>query len=303
MKYLLMYNPTSGKAKFEKKLPFIIKYFEEKNLKLDIYRSNKPLDLETHASLVASKYDCIIISGGDGSINEVVNGIMKTKYRPNIGLIPSGTANDFASALGYKKNIKQNLKLITETKSIKMDVNLLNDRYFLYVIAAGILTRVSYDISRSKIKKYGYFAYISEGARDLFTRYKINAKITYDDGEIIGNYMLILGLSARRVGGMTMRNMKNTKLDNGKLEIRLVETVKRFRLSKLIMFFLTGGKNQTKNQINLLSSNYTIEACDTIAWNTDGEKATTGTINIKVLQQELSVYASEKTKKRLFSVK
>lgn len=303
MKYLLMYNPKSGKAKFKKKVPFVMKYFKEKNLELDVYESTRPLDLENHAAIIAGNYDCIIISGGDGSINEVINGIMTTKFRPTIGLIPSGTANDFAGSLGYKKNIKQNLKIITESKEVKMDINTLNNRYFLYALAAGVLTKVSYAIPRTKVKKYGYLAYLAEGTKDIFTEYKMEAKVTHDNGAVEGSYMLILGLSAKRVGGFTLRNIKNTRLDDGKLELSLIKTVKRFRISRLLKFFIRGGKEVNNENIHLKSTTYKIEACDTIVWNTDGEKATSGNIKIKVLHKELPVYASERSKRLLFDTK
>lgn len=299
MKYLLMYNPNSGKRKFKRKLNKVIEYFKERNLELDLYESEKPLDLENEAKRVGSNYDCVIVSGGDGSINEVVNGLMCLDKKPSLGIIPSGTANDIAGILKIKKNIKKALDVITKKEPIYIDVNIINDRYFLYTIAAGVLTKISYDVPRDKIKTLGYFAYIGEGAKDLFKNYNIKMKITHDNGTIKGEYMLVIGLSAKRVGGMSLTKFSNPKLDDGKLELRLIPYTKTFRLYRLLSFVLNRGKKSRKD-IALVSSYYKIETEDNVVWNTDGEKGVKGSVLIGVKKRALKIHASSKSRKEYF---
>lgn len=299
MKYLLMYNPNSGKRKFKKKLNKVVKYFKEKNLTLDLYESKKPLDLENEARRVGSNYDVIIVSGGDGSINEVVNGLMCIDKRPALGIIPSGTANDIAGILKIKRNVKKALDLITNSKPIDIDVNTINDRYFLYTTAAGVLTKISYNVPREKIKSLGYFAYIGEGAKDLFKNYKIEMKVTHDDGVVEGKFMLAIGLSAKRVGGMTLTRFSKPKLNDGKLELRLIPHTKAFRLYRLLSFVLNRGR-KSKKDIALVSSFYKIETEDHVIWNTDGEKGVKGSVDITVKKKALKVFASDKSKKEYF---
>lgn len=299
MKYLLMYNPTSGKGKFYKKLPKIIKIFTEANLNLDIYRSLKPYDLEAKVVNDGSKYDVIIISGGDGSINEVINGLMQLDKRPKLAIMPSGTANDIAAILGINKNIKRTLNILFENKPVKIDVNKVNDRYFLYTTAAGILTKISYDTKRSSIKRLGYLAYLFAGAKDLMKNYRMKMEITHDDGVVSGEFMLVLGLSAKRVGGIKFRNFSEAKLNDGKLELRLIRHVKRFRLFRLISFAVKGGRKH-KTDVNLKSSYFKIKSSEDVVWNTDGEKGVNGEVVIEVKKEAIEIFASKKAIKEYF---
>lgn len=299
MKYLLMYNPQSGKAKFYKKVPKIINYFTLRKLHLDVYASTKAQDLENRVVEVGSKYDVIIISGGDGSINEVVNGLMRLEKKPKLGILPSGTANDIAATLGINKNIKRTLNMILNSETVKIDVNVVNDRYFLYTTAAGIFTKISYDISRRKLRRLGYFAYLQEGAKELIKKYNIKMEVTHDEGVVVGEYMLALGLSAKRVGGLTLRKFSNSKLNDGKLELRLIPYRRTFKVFRLIAFVLKRGK-KGKYDVDLSSSYYKIKVENDIVWNTDGEKGVEGEVSIKVIPQAFEVFVSEKAKKEYF---
>ncbi|MDY0277428.1 MAG: YegS/Rv2252/BmrU family lipid kinase [Acholeplasma sp.] len=301
MRYLLLYNPVSGKGKFRKKIPLIESYFADKQLKLDIYESKSMGDLEKKAEELASKYDVYLASGGDGSINEVVNGIMKSSFRPHLAVLPSGTANDIAAILGITKNVKKTLDLVTTTTPVGMDVNLLNNRYFIYTTAAGILTKISYAIPRSKVKKFGYFAYLTEGAKDIFKDYNMKMQVEHDMGLVEGKYMLVLGLSANRVGGMFLKKFSESSLNDGKLELRLIAYRRCFKLFKLLKFFLKGGK-KSKNEIQLSSSFYQIKTSEDVVWNTDGEKSCCGEVKIEVFNKEILIYASDKSKRKYFGL-
>jgi len=299
VKYLLMYNPQSGKGKFYKKVSKVISYFAERKLHLDVYASTKPHDLENKVIEVGSNYDCIIISGGDGSINEVVNGLMKLEKKPKLGILPSGTANDIAAMLGINKNIKRTLNIILNKEPVKMDVNVVNERYFLYTTAAGIFTKISYDISRRKLRRLGYFAYLQEGAKELIKKYNIKMEVTHDSGVVFGEFMLALGLSAKRVGGITLRKFSNSKLNDGKLELRLIPYRRTFKMFRLIAFVLKRGK-KGKNDVDLSSSYYKIKVENDIVWNTDGEKGVEGEVEIKVIPKAIEVFVSDKAKKEYF---
>lgn len=300
LKYLLMYNPVSGKREFYKQVPYVIEYFRQLNLNLDVYESKCEKDLESKATEISGLYDVIMIAGGDGTINEVINGVMATIYRPSLAFLPAGTANDVASLLGFNKDIERSLDIIIENKPIKMDINKLNDRYFVYATAAGILTKVSYDVSRKKVKKYGYFAYLADGFKDIFKDYSMKMCITHKQGVTNGNFMLVLSLSSRRVAGLFLNKFSEPKLDDGLLEMRLIETTKRFKILKLLLFFVSGGRKRGKD-IHLTSDFYNIDTSDDIIWNTDGEKSTFGSIKIRTYYREISVFVSDESKTKFFS--
>ena len=241
-----------------------------------------------------------LVAGGDGTINEVLNGIMSLETRPIIGLLPSGTANDIAAILGINKNIKRSLKIYFKHDPIKMDVNQMNDLYFLYTAASGVLTRISYDISRRLLNKYGYLAYVIEAMKDFKKDYRYPIKITSDGKTIECECMMVLGLSTNRVGGITLHNFSKSKLNDGLFELRFFKRARRFYRFRLMSSFIRGGR-KLREDLHLVSSHFIIETTPDVSWNADGEFAMKGTISIKTHKEALTVFASPERKRKFFT--
>jgi diacylglycerol kinase (ATP) len=299
MKFLLLYNPVSGRAKFKGHLKQIVKKFNSANLSLDVYESKAPLDLKNKAATESENYDVFLVGGGDGTVNEVVNGMMTKKQRPALAILPYGTANDIASLLGIPKNINRALKMFFKETPVLMDINQLNDKYFVYTFAAGIFTRVSYDVSRRMLRKYGYLAYLFEGMKDFMHDYRFELDINFDGNQINNEYIFALGMSSNRVGGMTLANLAKSKLNDGLFELRLFESRRRFRRFRVLSFFLRRGK-KLREDVHLVANKYIIQTDPSVSWNVDGELAAHGNIEVEVLKEQLLVYASSKVKKKYF---
>ena len=299
MKFLLLYNPVSGRAKFKGHLKHIIKKFESANLLLDIYESKAPLDLKNKAALESANYDVFLVGGGDGTVNEVVNGMMTSDKRPALAILPYGTANDIAAILGIPKNINRALRMFFKETPVCMDINKLNDKYFVYTFAAGIFTRVSYDVSRRKLKKYGYLAYLFEGMKDFMHDYRFDLSIDFDGNHMNNEYIFALGMSSNRVDGMTLANLAKSKLNDGLIELRLFESRRRFRRFKVLSFFIRRGK-KLREDVHLVANQYTIKTDPSVSWNVDGELAAHGDIAVEVLKEQMLVYTSPKVKKKYF---
>lgn len=299
MKYLLLYNPISGRARIKKYIEPIKKYFDKRQLEIDFYESQAPHDLENKAHQAAQAYDVFLVAGGDGTVNEVVNGIMKSDKRPILGVLPYGTANDIAGILKISRNYKRALKLFMKETPVLMDVNMINDRYFVYTIASGVLTRISYDISRWKLKKYGYLAYVFEGAKDLLTDYKMPIEISYDHKTLKGDYMMVLGLCSTRVGGFRLKYFSTPKLNDGVFELMLFQHVKHFRMFKVLSYFLKRGRKLKENDL-IISDSFDIKTDPKVVWNADGELSTKGSIKVKVLKEQIKVFAHPKIKRKFF---
>ncbi len=297
MKYLLMYNPVSGRSKFKEKLPEIKQLFKTYKKELDIYESKAKNDLESYAEKVASNYDVFLVSGGDGTINEVVNGVMKAKQKPAIGVIPFGTANDIAAILGVPKNYKKAIEMYLNTEPAYIDINQMNDQYFVYAAASGVLSKISYDIKRNTLNKFGYLAYVFEGMKDLANDYRYNVNITHDQGQLLTESMMVLGLSSNRVGGLRLVKFSNSKLNDGLFEIRVFTRKRRFRRFRYLSSFLRGGL-KLREDYHITSSKYVIQTTDDVTWNVDGEQGVSGSITIKVHQKALKVFMHPKVKKK-----
>ncbi len=299
MKYLLLYNPVSGRKPFKEKLPIVRHMFDKMTHELDIYESQKENDLLAKAKEVASFYDVFLVAGGDGTINEIINGVMQVEKRPMIGILPGGTANDTAAMLGIPKSLKKALNMYFKVEPVMIDINQMNQRYFIYTAASGVLSKISYDVSRRQIRQYGYFAYVFEAMKDLSHDYKYPLEITYNDQTLKLECMMVLGLASRRVGGVWLNRFSKSKLNDGLFEVRIFVRRRKFRLFKLIAFFLRGG-GKLKEDYHLVSSEFNFTTSNDVKWNVDGEYGMNGSVHIKVHQKALPIYVHPRIKKHSF---
>lgn len=296
-----IYNPESGSGKIEKNAKFIIDSFTQKGHQVDVLKTKKPLDAKRFA--IESNHDMLLVAGGDGTLNEVVNGLMTKEIRQKIAYIPTGTVNDVAHMLGIPMNIKKAVKLILEGGVLKkMDISKINNTYFTYAAATGRFAKASYDVRREDKKRFGMLAYVVRGITDLLFDYKMPLKITYDDGVIDRTFTLLLFLNGPRVGGFNLFLMKKSKLNDGKIEARIFERRRYWTLIKVLSFFAIGGLVMRGGH-RLTSSFYEIETKDPksdMEWNTDGEKTEKNSVRIDVFQEAVEIYVSKRAAKYIF---
>lgn len=299
MKYLLLYNPVSGRSHFKQHIPFIVEEFSKSNHTLEIYESKSAKDLMRVAEIEAKHHDVFLVAGGDGTVNEVLNGIMKSEVKPVLALLPSGTANDLASIIGINRNIKRSLKIYFSQQPVSIDVNQINDIYFLYTAASGMMSRISYDISRYKVKKYGYLAYVIEAMKDFVHDYRYPIEIITNGQKINCECMMVLGLSTNRVGGVSLNNFGKSKLNDGNFELRFFKRARRFRRVRLMSSFMLGGL-KLREDLHLSSNYFEINTSEDVKWNVDGEFACKGNVIIQTHQEALQIYVSTRRKKKYF---
>lgn len=297
MKIVFIYNPESGKGRINLEISYIESYIKSKGHELYIKRTFKPNDAFLFSSQSAS-YDMILVAGGDGTINEVVNGVMTLSKRPLIGYIPTGTVNDVAHLIGIPKNIKKALKIIFEEGLFKeMDITKINDKYFVYASATGKFAKASYDLKRSYKKRYGVLAYFYRGTKEVFQDYKLYGDIKYDKGRFRGPYSLLLFLNGPRVAGIRLRRIKS-KLDDGVIEARFFKREPGM-LFRFLGFFITGGLYDTRKNKTIKSSKFKVEINKDTEWNIDGEFAFKGSANIEVINRAVKIIINKK-KRKLF---
>lgn len=301
MRVGFIYNPESGSGKIERNSQYIIDAFTAKGHVIDVLKTEKTLDAKRYA--MESDHDMLLVAGGDGTLNEVVNGLMTREQRPKIAYIPTGTVNDVAHMLGISMNVKKAVKLILETGEVKkMDISKINDTYFTYAAATGRFTKASYDVKRKDKKRFGILAYVVRGITDLLFDYKMPMKITYEGGVLEKTFTLLLFLNGPRVGGRNLYLMKKSKLNDGKIEARIFEHRRFWMLIKILTFFAIGGLVMRGGH-RLTSSFYEIEAehdqAD-IDWNTDGEKTEKNSVRIDVIQEAIEIYVSKRAAKYIF---
>ena len=166
-KVKLIYNPAAGDKSFNSHLDKFLKQFQAAGFKVDIFRSMEPGDFGEGLEDVDQIYEAVIIAGGDGSASEMVNLMQKRNIDLPLGIIPAGTANDFASFLGMTKNIDNSIKRILDWNIKEIDVGRVNDRYFLNVCVGGIISQIAHGTETEMKNRLGKVAYYLQGLKEL----------------------------------------------------------------------------------------------------------------------------------------
>lgn len=241
----VIYNPTSGKETMKKNLADILAILEHAGYEASAFATtpeeNSARNEAKRAALTG--FDLVVAAGGDGTINEVVNGIAPLKKRPKMAIIPGGTTNDYARALKIPRdNPKAAAEVILKRQTIKMDIGKTPESYFINIAAGGHLTELTYEVPSELKSIFGYLAYLAKGA-ELLPRIKpIKMRLVYDEGEYYGNAsMFFLGLT-NSVGGFE-QIAPDAKLDDGKFSLIIVKTANIFEIIHLVSLMLNGGKH------------------------------------------------------------
>ena len=301
MRCFFVYNPVSGRGKIAKKLDYIVRKLGEKYDTVDVYATQKTGDMERAAREAADKYDAIIFSGGDGSFNEVVQGIGSAEFPPELGYIPSGTVNDIAHTLGIPKSLRGAVKTVLTGDNVLVDCMKINDRHAMYVVAAGAFTSASYTTPQTEKKRVGRLAYGIEGIKKnlKFQVFKVKIKCGEKCEETESVFVIVM--NGRYVAG-THLNKKGSIAD-GKLELAVIRqqkdpnVFKKIRaLLALAHLFIFGYRVPEKQITRFTGAEFEIEADESVVWNFDGEKGVSGSVKICVLPKKINMIVPKGTK-------
>jgi YegS/Rv2252/BmrU family lipid kinase len=178
-KLLLLYNPSAGNKSFRYDIDPCVHAFQEGGFVTTVYRTADPGDIEECvADIAGEKPDAVVISGGDGSLNRTVNAMKKHGVDAPVGIIPSGTANDFATYLKIPQDPRAAAEIIARGDTAQIDLGIVNGRYFVNVCAAGVLTNISQNIDVNFKNAFGKLAYYVKGMEQITDFSPMKLKIT-----------------------------------------------------------------------------------------------------------------------------
>ena len=270
-KLLFVYNPHSGKGLIKNKLCEILDIFAKAGYEMTVCPTQHAMDGYDKVCGADGRYDLIVCSGGDGTLNEVISAVMThCMAKPKIGYIPAGSTNDFAKSLGIPKDMVKAAKLISNDNSFLCDIGVMNGRFFNYVAAFGAFTDVSYKTPQSMKNVLGHQAYIVESLKSLSKIKAYNMKVTCNDITITGNYIYGMVANSKSVGGMKGITGKNILLDDGLFEVR--EAKNPLELQQIVAGLFS--KNQDSPMVDRFKASKVIfESDKAISWTLDGEYA------------------------------
>lgn len=220
----LIYNPSSGREIVRRRLPDILELMESAGYETSCHATKGPDDATQEASRAVTRgYDAIIAAGGDGTIYEVVNGMAGHKARPTLGIIPCGTTNDLARALGIPKSVTRSCGIIKQGKKRKIDLGKINDRYFINIAGGGSLTDLTYEVPSKLKTMLGQLAYYVKGLEKLPSLHPIRVKLENRKGVLLDEeIMIFLIANSRSVGGFE-KLAPDANLSDGKLDVIVVK--------------------------------------------------------------------------------
>lgn len=235
-------------------------------------------------------YSRVIISGGDGTINMVVNIMLSCGVNVPIGIIPSGTCNDFARSIGMPANINKCVDIILAEKTLNIDIGLVNgETYFLNTCAGGILVNVSYSTSGELKKNIGSLAYYLKALGEISNTKPFHLKLETENETIELEALMFLILNGRHVGGFNNVAWK-ADLTDGLMDIIIIKNCWHIDLAGILIKVLANELMRDKNIISLKSQKCTIEGNRDVALSLDGEKGPSLPITVEFINKKLSVF-------------
>lgn len=270
-KLLFVVNGHSGKGQIKNKLLDIIDIMIKEGYHVQVHTTQEREDATKVVREQAKYYDLVVCSGGDGTLDEAVTGMMQSEVRTPLGYIPAGSTHDFANSLEIPKDMIQAAKTAVLGVPFSCDVGEFNGDYFIYVAAFGIFTDVSYATSQELKNALGHVAYILEGAKRLHTIKSYHMRVEYDGNEIEGDFLLGMITNSTSVGGFKNMTGKDVKLDDGMFEVTLIHKPKNIIELNTIIASLTNLKDETDLIDSFRADSVKFYSEEEIPWTLDGE--------------------------------
>lgn len=269
---MFVINPAAGRSIIRDNLMGITKTFADEDYIVSIYVTKRSGDATRFVAADADQYDLVVCAGGDGTLNEVVNGLLQAQSDTPLGYIPAGTTNDFAASHGLSRFPRQAARSIVTGQPRPHDIGRFNDRFFAYVAACGLFTDVSFSTPQALKNAFGRFAYYVEGAKkipDLAQEYAL--KIDIDGSHYEGNYCFLAVANSLSLGGVLQFPEDYVSMSDGVLEVLAIRAPQNpLELHALMRSMMEKDYNNRVIQC-LHGRQIRIESAEPIAWTLDGE--------------------------------
>lgn len=268
---LFIYNPYSGKGMVKENLSDIIDCFVKNGYQVGVYPTQGRLDAKEQVIHMAYQYDMIVCSGGDGTLNEVISGLMELPERPVLGYIPAGSTNDFAQSIRLPKSMLEAAAIAVNGMQVSVDIGGFGRKKFIYIAAFGAFTDVSYMTPQEMKNILGHPAYIIEAVTKLTSLRTYHMKVTYDDNTIEGDFLYGMVTNSVSVGGFKGITGKNVVIDDGVFEVTLIKQPKNPFDLQLILGALLGMDVKTDSILSFKASKMVFDGDEKVPWVLDGE--------------------------------
>lgn len=269
-KILIISNPCSGRGKGVKIAPKVKKLFEDLGAEVDLKFTRAKNDATELARFASA--DLIVCIGGDGTLNETISGLVEAKSSIPLGYIPLGSTNDFAKSMNLSFKWKRAAMDIVNGVEKPIDVCRFNDKYFAYVAAHGIFAETSCSVNQKLKNKFGHFAYILFGIKEVFRKNNYPIKLEIDGKVINDDYAFVGFGNTKSIGGILKFKDSIVQMSDGLFEVFLVKYPKNlWQLSKMFKSFYKS--EWVADGLELYhAKEVKINNSEEMLWSLDGEK-------------------------------
>ncbi|HLR80448.1 MAG TPA: diacylglycerol kinase [Bacillota bacterium] len=268
----IIYNPTAGRESFKRELPNVLDRLEKAGYETSAHATTGEGDAKKATEAAVERgFDIVIVAGGDGTINEVVQGMAEKEYRPKLGIIPAGTTNDFARALNIPRDVKKAVDVIVDDHSMLLDIGKVNDdQYFMNIAGGGKLTELTYEVPIKLKTMLGQLAYYIKGIEMLPSIRPIRTTIEMDGTVIEEEIMLFLVANTNSVGGFE-KLAPDAQLDDGYFSVIILKKTNLAEFIRIATMALRGAHLEDDHVIYKKAKEIKVTTDEKMQLNIDGE--------------------------------
>ncbi len=272
-KLLFIYNVHAGKGLIKRYVSDIVDLFSKSGYLVTAYSTQGKSDAARVAARLACGYDRVVCAGGDGTLNEVITGLMQLETRPVLGYIPTGTTNDFSRNMSLPRGVLRQAAVCLSGIPLPCDIGLFNGDPFVYVAAFGAFTDVSYDTPQNFKNFLGQLAYVLEGVGRISSIQDYALTVEHDGGTLEGDFIFGMVSNTVSVGGLKGLPAKEISLDDGLFEVLLIRMPVSAADLQAILRILALRAETDDGPVIAFHSSYVKVTCraEAMPWSLDGE--------------------------------
>ena len=273
-KLLFIVNPRAGKRKSREPLFDAVSIYSEAGYLVSVHVTSHPGEATELAEDLGEEFDLVVCHGGDGTLNETVNGVMRIPKdkRPAVSYLPGGSTNDFAASLNISSNPAEAALSAMRLEPRKLDVGRFGERNFVYVASFGAFTKTTYTVPQDIKNVFGHFAYMLDGVKNLDTLCPYRMKITADGEVFDGEYLFGAISNSTSIAGLMKLSDEEVLFNDGLFELLLVPVPRTSAaMQALILALVNKDYYNSEGLIFRHVKHVTAETAEDIPWTLDGE--------------------------------